>query len=268
MKLVHLTFTSVGRLPLAPSEPARRRVLHVLGRAAAGVVVLFALVDDHLHLAVYCDEARLGHLCRSLVLGLRAALEVEVNVAHRSPIRDRAHLETLVRYFLTQPAHHGLAEHPALTTGSCFPELVGARIVPGLTLGLAEVLPRYRLRAAYPHVGLRDGPLVLVAAEDVRKAGAARIAAAAAAAAGRGPVLDGHTPQDAEARAAAVHLAHASEVDLADLAHALAITPRAVRRIVTERPAPEPLVRATRMRLALEDAAIAASLAAAGQGRV
>jgi hypothetical protein len=268
MKLVHLTFTSVGRLPLAPGEAMRRRVLHTVGRAAADVVVLFALVDDHLHLAVYCDEALLGQLCRALILGLRATVDVDVNVAHRSPIRDRAHLETLVRYFLTQPAHHGLAEHPALTAGSCFPELVGARTVPGLTLQLAEALPRYRLRVAYPHVGLPATPLVPASAERVREAGAARIGAAVSAAAGCGPMLDGHTPLDADARAAAVHLARATEVDLAELAHTLRITTRAVRRIAADRPAPEPLVRATRMRLALEDAAMTAALASAGQRRV
>ncbi|MDP2306276.1 MAG: hypothetical protein Q8P18_09645 [Pseudomonadota bacterium] len=266
MMLVQLTFTSVGRLPLAPDEASRRRLLHAIGRVAAGVVVLFALVDDHLHLAIYCEETRIGALSRSLLLALRAVVGVNLNAAHRSPIRDRAHLETLVRYFLTQPAHHGLAEHPALTTGSCFAELVGARVVPGLALRLSAMLPRYRLRAAYAHVGLPEAALALPSADAVRRAGAFRVAAAAGAAAGRGPVFDGNAPLDVDARTAAVHVARANEVDLDELAHVLAITPRALRRIA-ERPPPLPLVSATRMRLALEDAATAAALSRAGELR-
>jgi hypothetical protein len=266
MMLVQLTFSSVGRLPLAPDEAGRRRVLHALGRVAPGRVVLFALVDDHLHIAIYCEEARIGPISRSLLLALRSVCRADLNPAHRSAIRDRAHLETLVRYFLTQPAHHGLLEHPALTTGSCFAELVGARVVPGLGLCLSEVMPRFRLRAAFPHVGLPEAPIRPATDEAVHAAGAARLVAAVAAAAACGPVLDGHTSEHVAARIVAAEVARAGEVDAAELADALAITPRALRRIA-ERTASAPLVRATRVRLALEDAATAAALARAGAAR-
>jgi hypothetical protein len=38
-----------------------------------------------------------------------------------------------VTYLLKQPVKHGLDVHPALWTGSCFLDLIGARLIPGFS---------------------------------------------------------------------------------------------------------------------------------------
>lgn len=199
---------------------------------AGGSVVLFALVDDHVHIA-----------------------------AHVSDVRGRAHLEWLVRYLLGQPAHHGIAIHPVLGSGSCFPNLVGARCVPALTLRVPTALPRYRLREAYGIVGLPQVPLEPATAEQIRAAGAPRLVHAAAFAAGAGPEL-GRDNLSIAVRRVTAALAAEADIHLDELAHAMGTTRDAARKIGL-RPAAPGLLAATRLRIALESAAATAGAAAA-----
>jgi hypothetical protein len=256
---VQLTFASPTRLALFPEERRRREALHAIGRVAGGSVVLFAIVDDHLHLVLLCEPDAVGRLARALLLALRPLAAVDVLPAHVSEVRGRAHLEWLVRYLLAQPAHHGVPVHPALTTGSCFPDLVGARRVPGLTLQLGAALPRYQLRDAYAIVGLPTERIVPAPLDRVRAAGARALVEAAASAACAGPLL-GRDEASVQARRAAVHLAAEAGVPFDELAHVLAVTRDAARKIAL-RAAPLPLVEATRVRLALEAAAAEAASA-------
>jgi len=226
-----------------------------------GSVLLFALVDDHIHLVLLCDRDATGARARAVLLALRTSVAAGLGPAHVSEVRGRAHLEWLVRYLLTQPAHHGLSEHAALTTGSCFPELVGARVVPGLSLRLSASLPRFRLREAYSAVGLAPEPLVPVQDAELRVVGARALVTAASAAAGAPPLLGRDLPS-VDTRRVVASLGQVAGIHLEELAHALGVTPDAARRIA-QRPAPVELVKATRMRLALEAAATAAGVAAA-----
>lgn len=257
MRSFHLTFAAVNRHVLFPTERSRRDAVRALGRVAGAWITLFALVDDHVHVVVFCEEERVGRLARAILLALRPAAAVEVGPAFVRPVRDRGHLEWLVGYLLTQQAHHGLAEHCALATGSCYRDLVGARLVPGLSLQLANALPRFRLREACRHVALPEVELCPVTFDGVRAAGASRVVSASSAALAVGPDLVGNDALVVEARRASVQLAIASGIHLAEVAHALGIGVAAARKIATREVA-EPILRAVRLELALEAAVGAA----------
>ncbi|MES2642112.1 MAG: hypothetical protein V4850_21700 [Myxococcota bacterium] len=253
MRSFHLTFAAVGRHPLFPVEASRRGAVRALGRVAGDNVALFALVDDHVHVVVFCEEARVGRLARAILLALRPLAAAGLEPAFTRPVRDRGHLEWLVGYLLTQPEHHGLQEHPALTTGSCYRDLVGARRVPGLSLPIVQALPRFRLRDAGRHVGLPDVDLSPVSDEGVRAAGATRLLAAATAALAGGPDPRGNDPEVVVARRAVMHLGLAAGIHLAELAHVLGVSVDAARRIGA-RGVADPVSHAVRLTLALEAA--------------
>lgn len=241
-----------------PTEAGRRAALHALGRTAAERVVLFALVDDHLHLVLLCTEEEQGRLARAVLLALRTIASAPLNPAHVSAVDGRTHLLSLVRYLLQQPRHHGLAEPLAVTTGSCFPDLVGARQIPGLRLRLATALPRYRLREAYAHVGLPPEPLAPATDLEVRALGAARLASAAAATFGVAPELTANDPISAAARRAVVGIGTSVGFAPRELSDSLRVTPRAIARLA-DREAPTG-VTAVRTWLALEAAATRAAV--------
>jgi hypothetical protein len=175
MALWHLTLASDGRLPLFPTEAERRLGLLALVRVALHELVLFCIVDDHLHAVLLAALERIGQL--------RSALSRALGLAGSSvkQVESRSHMQWLVRYLVTQPAHHKLCDHPALWSGSCFQDLVGARALDGLRLRLAEALPRLRLEELCEMAGLGWRVPVPVDDQAVRAAGAPRLAAAAAA---------------------------------------------------------------------------------------
>ncbi len=263
MEPIQLTFASTTRHALFPEEWRSREALHVIGRVVGGRVVLFALVDDHLHVVLLCERAETGIHARALLLALRPVAAVELAPAHVSEVRGRAHLEWLVRYLLEQPAHHGVPVHPALTTGSCFPDLVGARCVPGLALQLGAALPRYRLRDAYAIVGLPLERLEPASDDQIRALGARRLVEAAAFAGAAGPDL-GLGDVSVTVRRVAAHLALQAGLHLDELAHAMGTTRDATRKMGRRDAAPE-LVAATRMRIALDAAAASAAGAQAAK---
>jgi len=155
---------------------------------------------------------------------------------------------------LEQPTKHGLPGHPALWPGSCFPDLVGARRLPGLSLRLrlSEALPRFRLRSAYAHVGLAPAPLQPLDDDTQRGLGIRRLVDAASAALAADPALIGNTDPVVGTRITVAQLASAWPTS--ELAWALDITPQAARRLRT-RAAPDGAVEAVRLRLALEERA-------------
>ena len=253
METYHLTWASDGRRPMFPDEALRRRVLLTLTRVAGRELVLFYLADEHLHAVLAADRARAGRLAQAVFLALNPLLPVPLEPARIRPVEGRSHLEWLVRYVLTQGEHHGLAHHPALWSGSCFQDLVGARYLEGLSFQLARHLPRFRLRDALSIVGLPRSPIVPASDEAIFAAGVVRLAAAGTSAASVGPVLRGSSSTVVRVRIAAVHVGRAAGFSTADLAHVLGVTPRSVR-YHRRADACRPLMRAIRIRLALEDA--------------
>ncbi len=253
MHIWHLTYASDGRNPLFPDEVACRKAVRVLGRVAGTSTVLFSIVDDHLHLVLWCDRQRRGRLARALVQALRQVATVPVEPARVRAVENRSHMKWLVDYLLSQTIHHGIPSHSALWSGSCFPDLIGARQVPGLDLQLRRALPRFRIRDIYRAVGLTAGPLAPLPLEGVRSAGIARLVAATGAALAVGPTLSGKSAPVVQARRAAPQLANQAGMGIADVAWALDIAPRSVRRLHGPR-VDAGTAKVVRMRLALENA--------------
>ncbi|MFH1467460.1 MAG: hypothetical protein ABIO70_23955 [Pseudomonadota bacterium] len=254
MALFHLNWTADGRRTFFPEEADTRRAVRALVRVCGRRAVLYNAVDDHVHLVTQVGEGELGRLTRAVLLALRPLTEVPFAPVHIKPVTDRAHLETLVRYTLQQGPHHGLPVHPALASGSCFADLVGARVLPGFEHRLPGLLPRFRLREAYAAVGLpSDRPLAPAGDDALSTAGAARLRAACAAAVAAPPDLGGREPWLVDARAAFVQLAHAAGLPTRVVAHVGRMPPRTVQ-FLAHRQVPPSLPEAARLRITIEDA--------------
>lgn len=263
MLTFHLTFATRGRQPVAPTEEIRRALVRVIVRIAGKFLVLFCVVDDHVHVVVLCKRKQAGRLAQSLVLALRAASPVRVREADITPVSSREHMVELVGYVLTQSDHHGLATPMPLWSGSCFADLMGARLIPGWRFNIVEALPRFRGRDAYIAVGLPAEALQPASMVRVRELGAWRLAAAAASTLGVGPALIGQAEPVVAVRSVVVHLGLQADLGRRELAAALGLTRSGIARL-SGRPPPLPaVIRATRLRLALED--VVARLPAAGE---
>jgi hypothetical protein len=253
----HVTWASKGRRPLAPEETNRRELVRTIARVAGGAVSLFCVVDDHVHVVLYCPAEERGRYVQALSLALAPRVPIPLGAAFVQPVEDRHHMEWLANeYILRQPVKHGLSTHPALWTGSCFPDLVGARLLPGLDLCLEKALPRWRQRAAYRAVGLPTVKLAPAADDSVRRLGAARIVSAAASAMGVPQSSTARGDGEVASRRCAAVLASGVGIRTAEIAWALGVTPQATNRLV-DRAVPPKHLRATRLRLALEEAAAA-----------
>jgi REP element-mobilizing transposase RayT len=251
----HLTLAAEGRQAFFPEEDERRLAVRTLARVAASRLVLFAVVDEHVHLVVTAGEDEVGRLARATLLALRQVSSLPIDPARARPVRDRPHLESLVDYVLGQPGHHGIPVHPALWTGSCFPDLVGARVLPGFRDRLGDVLPRLPRQAVFRAAGLPPAIDLPPAGDDlVRSLGACRLRDAATAALAVGPQLAGRTTGVVLARAAACRIAQASGIARAEIVHALGLPLRTAQRLV-HYPVEDSLLDAVRRRLALEELA-------------
>jgi hypothetical protein len=210
----------------------------------------FSIVDEHVHVAVTASAARSGHLARTILLALRPYAAARLDPAHLRPVETRRHLEWLVQYILDQPRRHDLPVHPALWSGSCFADLVGARLVPGLKIHIRQVLPRFRLRTAFEAVGLVAARLVPSPDEEVRRVGASVLTETAAAALCVVHPLRGKTARTTLARAACCQIARTAGIANAEVAHALDITRQGVSQLAG-RTIDRRILRVVRMRLAL-----------------
>ena len=250
MNLWHLTFSTRGRQVIFTSEAGVLEGVRALARAAGERVVLFSIVDDHVHTVVRSNEP--GSLTPGLLRALRAVAEAELDPAHRRAVTNRRHLEWLAsHYIMEQPGKHGLPTHPALWTGSCFLDLLGARRIEGLALQLPRVLPRFRLRQAFQAVGLEARPLVPMAVDELRAVGAHRVVRAAAAAVGM-PEARSRGRLARTARLAAATLCREAGVASVELAAVLGYRTSSVCKLMRQ-PSDPAIVRATLLRLALEE---------------
>lgn len=251
----HLTWASDGRTALFPKEPARLAAIRALARVAGDWTTLFAIVDDHVHLVVSAERKVAGRVARNGLVALRKLAAGPLDPAHIRAVETRAHMQWLVTYLLEQPKKHGLPAHPALWSGSCFPDLVGARAVPGFSLQtrLAEAIPRFRLREAHAAVGLEKTELTPVDGDRIRRLGADRLARAAAATLAEPFPLQGKRAPTSLARAAACHLGRGAGIPTSELTHVLAISPQAALRLAGKN-VDSGLLEAVALRLALEEA--------------
>ncbi len=182
MRIWHLTFDSEGRSAFFPGEGLRRAAVHRIVRITRNRLILFCIVDEHLHVLLFGSRAEMGRFAQRLLLSLRALTSVPINPARIRTINGQNHLTNQVPYFLGQTEHHNLPIHPALWSGSCFVDLIGARRIDGNRLRLGDALPRMRLRDTYPMVELPRALLVPPNDRQIRQAGSFRLVSATSAA--------------------------------------------------------------------------------------
>jgi hypothetical protein len=248
-----IRLSSDGRHPLFPDEEKLRAAVRVLAHTAGREVALFCIVDDHAHVVLYCERDVVTWRARSLCRVMRARAATPIAPSWISPVNSRAHMLNLVGYILDQTGHHGLQVHPALWTGSCFPDLIGARSLPGLDLQLQRALPRLQPWEICSKVGLQERDLQPLGDEQVRALGAARILSASASVLGVGPGVDGQDRDPFFARALAAQLGRAVGLSRQELSWVLGRSRRQILRL-EDAPIPEPLLMCVRRRLALEQA--------------
>lgn len=251
MEFWHLTFASTTRHTLFPTEAQRRAALSKIVSIAGAELLLYDVVDDHLHLVIWCSEARKTALLRALLLALRPIASTELAAGHPKRIEGRSHLLSLVRYLLLQVEKHGLAVHPALWAGSCFQDLVGARCVLPLGARLARALPRLRLSMVQEIVGIPARPIESISLEHVRALGATRLVAAAGSALLVGPELGGKSPSVMRAKRVVAQLGWAAKIPTRELAWAVGADASSLRRW-KDAPSESKHLRAVGIRLALE----------------
>lgn len=253
MTIHHLTIAVRGRLALARDEAEHRALVRTMARVAADRLVVFNAVDDHVHAGIRDAHPRrlADGIHRAISAGRR---DLELKSPHLEPVTTRSYLRWLVDYVLDQSSRHGLpGTTTALWTGSCFQDLVGARLLPGFnTAPLRQELPRLRLRELFLTVGLDPTPLEPADDEALLRAGPAKLADLAAGVHAVGPLLLDRTAATVRARALASQVAVMVGIKAAAVARFLGITPRAVRLHAATAPGDRELL-AIRRRLALED---------------
>ena len=244
-----------------PDEAARRVAVRCVVRLAGGALLLFCVVDDHVHVVVSVAAGRVRVLGGAILRGLRAIARCPVEPVHARPVERRSHFVWLVEYTLDQTAHHGIDVPAALWSGSCFQDLVGARAIGLSDTRIREALPRLSRADFFRMAG---SPIVEPAGDElVRRVGASRIVAAASAAVAADPRLLGRTAPVVLARKVAATLATGAGVARTDTAWALGLTRRGVHKLDTS-PVDSSIVHAARMQLAIEEAVTVGSRARTG----
>lgn len=254
MELWHISFSTRGRLPFFTSEEQLRHIIRMFIRLVGGAMVLFCIIEEHIHLLADCSRLQAGQIRRVVHRFLSQFTTTPIASTWLERVESRAHLRRLVNYFLQQPEKHLMGVHSALWTGSCFQDLIGARFIHGLQLKIFRALPQYRLREAHESVGLPQEKLVPYSDSNIRKAGVGRLKEVAACALCVNPSLTGNDGPVVLARRTFVQLSKQAGISSEEVAWALGITTDAVRRL-SAKPYVERAKDAVRLRLSLEDAA-------------
>ena len=252
MPVWHLTYSSDERFPLFPGEARRRRALRRLARMNLDLA-LFCMVENHSHVVNLAEAVRAGRKAQAIWSAWRRIAESQLDPAFMRRVRDRSHLQWLVRYVLTQPIKHKIRVHPALWSGSCFQDYVGARFVPGLSLRISEVLPELEEKTVLGYVGLTPAAIRPLGDADVRAVGARRIVEAAASAVAADPDLHGWDPACVAARRVSIQLGRQVGLSDREVQWALDVSRRTLLR-AKPRVNDDRRVSAVRVRLALERA--------------
>lgn len=262
----HLTFAAPDRPTLLATDEelldATRSLVRVTGRWAP----LFCLVDEHGHTIVRGSREHAGRVAGWLLQALSAHVRQPLEPARIWPVKGNSHLETLIGYVCDQASHHDLQLdcHPALWPGSCFQDLVGARILPGYQPELLrQALPRLTEARIWGALRL---PVVTPATDEaLASAGPAAIATAALAAVGHS-AFESRTPPVVQARRATASLGRRLGWDTSTVARLIATSARSARRLATE-PVDSRVEQAVRLQIALRQACLAHPAGPTRRGR-
>jgi hypothetical protein len=247
-----LTAQRDRRFPLFTKTKHHLEALHRIGRVCKGNLVLFALIAEHLHLIAQLSRAAAGRLAQSVLLTLRPLVKTPLASSYIKEVEGPGHMYRSVRYELEQPKKHGMPGHPALWPGSCLPELVGARVIPGLTLRIKEAEPTFKVERALKILRLPGEKVQPAGRRQLRSAGAARIVAATAAAFGVEPTLEGNRPHVRIARRAVAYIADKIGLPTADIKVVTGLDEHSLWRL-RRREVSDTCIDAIRRRVTLED---------------
>ena len=230
----HITLRLADGRVIAASRAARRLAARCITRvgAARGLLV-FSVVDTHIHLVALGGRAQAGALARLIESALRRVLLIPVpfESARLVEVADQSHLASAVRYVLRQQGRHE-AWHDELYDGSSLPDLLGWRALDvdgaACTVRVRAELPRLAGAELWELVRAQGGVL------DVRgsppRLARTQLADAAAGAFGLAHV-GGSSLSAVRARAAAVHAAVTCGRGSLETAELLGMSRRAVQRV-------------------------------------
>ena len=252
MEYWHLSITSRCRTAAFPDDDSRRCAVRAIDRSAGDAAFLFDVLPHRVEVAFLREAGGAGHLTNAVRRALAHESAEPLEPPHRRPVESRAHLLWLVRHVLRACTDQSPDVHPAAWSGSCAQDLLGVRRLPRFRPRLREILPRLRLRDIHEIVALPPAALVPASPADVRRGGAARLVRAAAAALCISSDLPARAAPVVAARRAAARLGTEAGIPTRELAWALAVPGRTVRRLATERVDPS-LTRAVLLRISLEE---------------
>ncbi|MBW2736468.1 MAG: hypothetical protein JRH20_29120 [Deltaproteobacteria bacterium] len=231
-----------GRV-IAPDPLDRRLIARiVLNQARDHQLLVFALVDSHLHLEVVEPFAKAMELARCIEIAVTLRLRPKVGFApaHPKAIRDQSHLYHCFDYILRQYAHHGVNWDPFMDASS-LPDLLGMRLVGHYTAQhVRRLLPRVKREKLLGYLG--------ISALDPTDAPLDQLVNATCAAACL-PTLTGKSRKQQRARTAAITAA-GDKLKVNHLAALLGVHRRSVERS-RQKHADLDLVAAIRLQLAL-----------------
>lgn len=255
MTIAHITISSRSRRALARTEAERRALIRALAQVAGEHLLLFNLVDDHLHVVVRgAYPRRIADIVRRVVRARRPDLVIKP--PHVEVVEGTDYLLTLVRYVLRQTDRHELAgvtgPAMALWTGSCVQDLLLVRLLPGFdATPLRSELPRLNQRVLLELVGLPATPIQLADDEALSRLGPARIAELAAEVHVADPALTDKSAATVKARALATHVARLVDLPTRSIVRYLGVGLRAVE-LLAHRPVEPREVLALRRRVTLD----------------
>jgi hypothetical protein len=248
----HVTARLFDDRVITPTTSNRRRLARsILRFGKESGLLVFAIVDTHLHAALVCSREAAGRFIWRTELSAQALFRygVPFERARIRRITDQKHLANAFRYVLRQYQRHGLEMDPFFD-GTALPDLLGFRAgnawLPGR---VRQLLPRVRREELLEIVGDIDFDGLPTSFSPLREAALAALG-----------ISDLHVPTipAASARAAAVHAAGPSLGGTAT-ARLLGITPRTVHRILG-RPREPLAVTAVHRQLILREALVEAGV--------
>jgi len=247
-----LTAERKGRLPLFTEESHYFEALHRLAHVSKGCLVLFALIAEHIHLVALLSRAAAGRLAQAASLALRPIVKTPLAKSYIDGVDGRGHMYRLVRYELDQPRKHRMPGPAALWPGSCLPELVGARFIPGLGLRIREALPTFSIKHVLSVLGLPGEAIAPADLLTLRAAGATRLVTATAAALGANMPLKGNREHEKVARFATVQLADEAAIPAVEVRATTGMDNKTLWRLRQKRVRPA-ILEAVKRRVTLEN---------------
>lgn len=150
--------------------------------------------------------------------------------------------------------HHQLPAHPATWAGSCFSDLVGARVIPGFDATAIEaLLPRLRQDVILRHVGIAAEEVRPASEEALRSTPPGALLLAACAALALPPRPRGRAAGAVQARRTVAVLGRAAGFSARQIADTLEMSASQVRRLSLSSLPPR-IEQATRRQVTLRSA--------------